>query len=265
MIQKPNTILITGASSGIGRALAHRYAAPDTTLFLGGRNARNLADTAKQCAERGATCHTNVQDVTDRHRMEAWVRACDDMRSLELVVANAGVSAGTGTSGEDRDQIQDIMATNVDGVFNTVVPVIERMVERGTGQIAIIASLAGYIGFPGAPAYCASKAALRIWGEAQRTWLAPRGVRVSVVCPGFVRTPMSSGNPYPMPFIVDADVAAEKIQKGLERNRACIAFAWQANAIIRFLSLLPQSVRARFLLRTPGKPSVDEQENRAES
>jgi short-subunit dehydrogenase len=185
------------------------------------------------------------------------VRASDERCALDLVIANAGISAGTGFAGESSEQSRRIMATNVEGAFNTVLPIMPAMVARGRGQIAMMSSLAGFRGFPGAPAYCASKATLRLWGEGQRVWLHQHGVKLSVICPGFIRTPMSDGNPYPMPFLMDADRAARIIQRGLARDKARIAFPWQTYWLAQLAALLPVAVTDMLLARTPNKPSDD--------
>ncbi len=256
MARPPSSILVTGASSGIGAALARLYAAPDTTLFLGGRDAPRLTAVADSCRGAGAHCVANTIDVTDEKAMTDWVVGCDGVRPLDLVIANAGVSAGSGHTGESADQVRHLFHVNVDGVFNTVLPACEMMVERGAGQIAVMSSLAGFRGFPGAPAYCASKAALRLWGEGQRIWLRQRGVRLSVICPGFVLTPMSRDNPYAMPFLMDAERAARLIRKGLERDRGRIAFPWQTSWLAQLLAVLPPALTDRLLSRMPAKPAA---------
>ena len=144
-------ILITGASSGIGAALATAYAEPGTTLFLGGRHAQRLEAVADACRRTGATVETAALDVTDRDAMAAWVRACDASVPLTLAIANAGVSAGTGGDGESAAQARHVFAVNVDGTLNTLMPALEAMRPRRSGQLAIMASLAGFRGFPGAP------------------------------------------------------------------------------------------------------------------
>lgn len=171
-VRNPRSILITGASSGIGAALAREYAGPGCTLFLGGRNEARLAAVAADCRARGATDEAATIDVVAGDAIARWIVQSDDHTPLDLVIANAGVSAGTGTAGEPLGQAQRIMAINVDGVINTVHPALERFTIRQgpgvKGQIAIMSSLASFRGFAGAPAYCASKAAVRNYGEGLR-------------------------------------------------------------------------------------------------
>src|SRR5262249_5029870 len=156
--------------------------------------------------------------VVDAAAVAAWIEACDAQAPLDLVIANAGISAGTGRGGESDQQARDIFAINVDGGLNTVLPALARMQARGRGQVAIMSSLAAFRGFPGAPAYCASKAAVRVWGEALRGEVQRQGVEVSVICPGFVKSRMTASNPFPMPLIMSAERAASIICRGLARN-----------------------------------------------
>lgn len=247
-------ILITGASSGIGAALAEAYAAPGVRLSLSGRSAERLSAVAATCNALGADTTTSVFDVTDREAARRWVQEAAGQAPPDLLIANAGISAGTGSGGETAAQAREIFAVNVDGVANTVLPAIEHMQPRGRGQIAIMSSLAGFVGVPGAPAYCASKAAVRVWGEALRGELAGSGIGVSVICPGFVRTPMTDRNPFPMPFLVDPQKAGRIIVSGLARNRARIAFPWPLYAAVRLLGAMPAGLRGRLLQGAPRKP-----------
>lgn len=235
----PKHILITGASSGIGAALATLYAGPGVRLALHGRNEDRLRHVAEDAKKRGAAVAIKAGDVCYAEGMSAWIAECHAAQPLDLVIANAGVSAGTGRNGESDEQARAIFAINLTGVLNTVQPAMPLMMQRGRGQIAIMSSLASFRGFPGAPAYCASKAAARIYGEALRGELAPHGIAVNVICPGFIKTPMTDVNPFPMPFIMTAERAARIIQKGLAHNRARIAFPWAMYALVRLAAALP--------------------------
>jgi len=134
-----------------------------------------------------------------------------------------------------------------------VLPAVDCMRPRGRGQVAIMSSLAGFQGFPGAPAYCASKAAVRVWGEALRGELHGAGIGVSVICPGYVRSPMTAVNDFPMPLLMDADRAARIIRRGLARNRPRIAFPWRLYAAVRLISALPPAFTDPLLRRLPKK------------
>ena len=175
------------------------------------------------------------------------------------MIANAGVSAGTGTAGEPLGQAQRIMAINVDGVINTVHPALARFTARPgsgvKGQIAIMSSLASFRGFAGAPAYCASKAAVRNYGEGLRNAYARDGVGISVICPGFVRSGMTEENDFSMPFLMEADRAARIIRRGLARNRGRIAFPWQMYGAAWLVQALPTWTTDRLMRGLPAKAS----------
>ncbi|TXH33485.1 MAG: SDR family NAD(P)-dependent oxidoreductase [Rhodospirillaceae bacterium] len=250
---EPRHILITGASSGLGAALARAYAGPGRRLFLAGRADDRLAAVADHCRRMGAAVDTTVLDVTDRAAMAAWMIQADDAAPLDLVIANAGISGGTYGGSESEVQVRAIFAANVDGVLNTILPIQPRMEARRRGQIALMASLAGHRGFPSAPAYCASKAAVKVWGEALRGQLAPHGIAVSVVMPGYVKSPMTDANDFPMPFLMPAERAAHIIRDGLARNRARIAFPWPMTMIAWLLGMLHPALTDPCLARLPKK------------
>ncbi|WP_096704096.1 SDR family NAD(P)-dependent oxidoreductase [Magnetospirillum sp. 15-1] len=247
------SVLISGASSGLGAGLARAHAAPGVTLHLSGRDMARLAEVAGQCRAKGADVHTTRLDVTDQAATAGWVEASEALRPLDLIIANAGISAGTGGGGETAGQTRAIFAVNVDGVFNMVMPAIPLLRARRRGQIGIMSSLAGFRGFPGAPAYCASKAAVRVWGEGLRGELAPLGIGVSVICPGFVDTPMTAVNRFAMPFLVDVERASRIMAGGLARNRGRIAFPWPMHLMARIAGCLPSALMDRIAAGMPKK------------
>ncbi|OKH87045.1 SDR family oxidoreductase [Thalassospira sp. TSL5-1] len=250
-----NAILITGASSGIGAALARHYARPGVTLFISGRNKSRLKQVENDCRNTGANVFSDILDVTDAEVMQDYVSKCYGIMPLSLVIANAGISAGSGGLGETPDQVREILSINVEGVLNTIDPAIELMTRDGRGQIAIMSSQASWRGLPTAPAYCASKAAIRVYGEALRGSLKSSGVRVNVVCPGFVKSRITDANDFKMPFLMEADKAAKIIDRGLSKNKALIAFPWQMNMATRLLKHLPSALYERVTARLPKKPS----------
>jgi short-subunit dehydrogenase len=258
-MRDPQTILITGASSGIGAALAEAYAGPGIALALTGRDRTRLDDMAARCTARGAAVRAATVDVTDRAGMADWLAQVDHATPVDLCIANAGISGGTGGDdgkggkGESEEQARRILAVNVDGVLNTIHPLIGPMTARGRGQIALVCSLAGFRGYPGAPAYCASKAAVRSYGESLRLDLRKTGIEVSVICPGFVRSRITDRNRFPMPFLMDADRAASIIKRGLERNRGRIAFPLPTYLMALLPVVLPSALVDVLLARTPAK------------
>ena len=251
-------ILITGASSGIGAALALRYAAPDMRLSLHGRSGERLAEVAAKAKQKGAVVTVTTGDVADAAAMNTWVANMHRVEPLTLIIANAGISGGTsGIGDDDRRQVDRIFDVNIGGVLNVVTPAASVMAQRGAGQIAIVSSLAGFRGLSGSGAYAASKAAVRIYGEALRADLKPYGVRVNVICPGFIQTPMTDVNPFPMPFLMNAERAARIIQQGLARDKPRIAFPWRMYMVVSLLALLPVDLVIGLFRNRPKKPPFD--------
>lgn len=246
-------IVITGASSGLGAALAKAYAAPGVTLGIMGRNKERLTETAYTCSVKGAKVQTGIIDVRDDEIMREWVERFDAGNPIDLLIANAGVSAGAGGQSESHMTARNIFAINVDGVINTILPVIPLMQTRKSGQIAIISSLAGIRGLPSCPAYSASKAAVRFYGEGLRGELKKDGIGVSVICPGYIRTPMTDINDFPMPFIMDADKAADIIMHGIQKNKSRIAFPLALYLPLFLLSCLPVAITDPFFAALPKK------------
>lgn len=238
MIQlSSTTILITGASSGIGQALAERYAAKGITLILTGRNADRLSAVGTNCENKGAEVLTHVLDVRNHEAMAAWIEEVDNRYPIDLVIANAGI--GRGQRPDTWETTNLILQTDLYGVLNTVLPLIPRMKERGHGHIAVISSLAAYRAFPGRGAYSASKVAVMALCEDWRIQLQPFGVAVSTICPGFVKTRLTDQNVHPMPLMMSADQAAQIIIKGLSKQKAIIAFPWISFISVKLLQILP--------------------------
>jgi short-subunit dehydrogenase len=258
-MRAPRTILITGASSGIGAALALHYARPGVLLALSGRDAARLETVAADCRRTGSQVRTAALDVVDAEALARWIGAIDSERALDLVIANAGISAGTGGPAtadglvEPEEQTRAIFATNVDGVLNTVFPALRRMAARGRGQIALMSSLASYRGLPGTPTYCASKALVRTWAEGLRPDYALLGVEINVICPGYVKSAMTDRNHFHMPLLMDTGRAARIIARGLAANRARIVFPWRMYWALRLVGALPEALLDRILPRLPRK------------
>ena len=254
------SVLITGASSGIGAALAAACARPGAVLHLSGRNAERLEEVAAACRARGAEMQARVLDVADRDAMAAWIEGAG---YLDLVVANAGISAGTGNGRpESEAQARAIFDVNLGGVLNTVLPALAAMekqpegVDGWRGRIAVVASVAAFVPAPGAPAYCASKAAVDAWTVGTATMARRQGVLMTSICPGYVRTAMTARNRFPMPGLMGADRAAGIILRGLSRGARRIVFPWWMGLAARIVGLLPLALSSRLLNTVPGKDGL---------
>lgn len=242
-------VVITGASSGLGAALARAYAGPDTALGLIGRDQGRLAATETACRAAGATVAAAAIDVTDRAALASWLVAFDRAHPVELLVANAGTSAGPDldSPGEAAETSLRQIETNLVGAVNTIAPLLPAMAARGRGRIAAIGSVAAYRGLPYSPGYCASKAGLRAYAEALRPNLARYGVGVTVVCPGFFASPMTDRWEGPTPFLESGERAARRIKRGIDRGRPRVSFPWPLVFGMRFCDLAPAWLGDRIL------------------
>ena len=237
----PTSVLITGAAGGIGAALARVYAGPGMHLFLGDTNSAGLAALTVECRARGADAQWTRVDVTDKAAMAAWIKAADNIKPLDLVVMLAGVTYGTAEQEETPEETRRTFAINLEGMLNTIEPVLPLFRQRRRGQLALMSSHGACRGFPIAPSYSATKAAIRVYGEGLQARLKRENIHVSVIIPGFVKTPMTDANDFMMPFRLSAPRAAKIIQRGLARGRPRICFPWPINAAVYLMSLLPKA------------------------
>ncbi len=220
------SVLITGASSGIGRALALAYADHGVRLALIGRDASRLEATVAAARAQGASVEAATLDVRDRSAMAAWISAADARVPFDLAIANAGITTGLGPDDltEDPESVRAIIATNLVGVLNTAEPLIGPMCARGSGQLAFVGSIAGLRGLPYSPAYCVTKAGVHAYTEAIRGRLETRGVLVSLIVAGFVKTPLNDSIAAMKPGEISDAAAAALIKQGLAKGKATIAF-----------------------------------------
>jgi short-subunit dehydrogenase len=249
----PRTVLITGATGGIGSALALTYANPDRTLILHGRDQARLSALSESCKHRGARVLAVTFDLRDSPATIEELGRISRSDCPDLVFANAGITRmiRRDEEGESFDTALDILAVNLEGALATIAGVLPAMRQRASGQLALMSSLAAYYGLPRTPAYSASKAALKVYGEALRPWLAPYGIAVSVVLPGFVDTPMTDSLSGRKPSSMAPERAALLIQRGLARNRARIAFPPALAWGMPWLSVLPAPM-SEWIMRSMG-------------
>ena len=247
-------VFITGASSGIGKALAEYYAKQGATLGLVARRADLLAALSEQLPASHAIY---VADVRDSLAMQN--AAQDFMRRYgapDIVIANAGVSNGTLVdAAEDNQTLKTIFDINVFGMVHTFQPFIKEMQadRKGERTLVGIASIAGIRGLPGASAYSASKAAAINYLESLRVEVQALGLHVVTIAPGYIRTPMTEVNPFAMPFLMDADVAAEKMAHAIARKKRFAVVPWQMAIIASIMRLIPACVWDGLLKNAPRK------------
>ncbi len=246
-------VVITGASSGLGLALARHYLERGAIVAALARRAEWLQALAAEFPEKVYCYALDVRDAAALHG------AADDFISRvgvpDLVIANAGVSVGTLTEyAEDIDAFGEVLDTNVLGMVKTFQPFVAKMRDVGCGTMVGIASVAGFRGLPGAGAYSASKAAAIAYLESLRVELHGSGVKVVTICPGYIKTAMTSINPYPMPFILEADEAARRIARAIEIQKSFAVIPWQMSLVGMLLKLLPRWLYDRLFAHAPHKP-----------
>ncbi len=246
-------VVITGASSGLGYALAAEYARRGATLALIARRGEKLEELAGSLPVR---CYCYPLDVRDASELSAAGRDFIEREgSPDVVIANAGVSAGTSTA-QARDTLvfEEILATNVTGMMLTFRPFVDAMRIAKHGTLAGIASISGFRGLPGASAYCASKAAAITYLESLRLELRKDGIKVVTICPGYVDTPLTVGNPYHMPFLMHADRAAAAIADAIAKGKRFYVLPWQMALVGWMLRRLPRPVYDVLFANAPRKP-----------
>jgi short-subunit dehydrogenase len=245
-------VFVTGASSGIGEALARHYAARGATLGLAARRGDKLDALVSTLSGRHKPY---VLDVADAAALQAAAADFNAGGTADVVIANAGISVGTlAQEADDLHALRRVFETNVVGMANTFQPFIAPMSARGSGRLVGIASVAGIRGLPGAGAYSASKAASIAWLEALRGELRSSGVKVVTIAPGYIATPMTAVNSYPMPFLMPADEAAWRFARAIERGTSYTVIPWQMGVVAKLLRLLPNPLFDAIFARTGRKP-----------
>jgi short-subunit dehydrogenase len=246
-----SVVIITGASSGLGASLAKAYAAPRVALGLHGRDQQRLEATARACEARGATVSTAIIDVTDASAMASWLREFDGRHPVDLLIANAGTSAGPDpdSPSEGAETAARQVAVNLLGAINTVEPLLPALCARRRGRVAAVASIAAYRGLPYSPGYCASKAGLRAYAEALRPRLERYRIGVTVVCPGFFDSPMTDRFDGPTPLLLSCDGAARIVKRGIDRGRRRVAFPRLLVLGLQFCDIAPAFIGDAILRR----------------
>ena len=235
------TVFLTGASSGIGEALAIELAKKGATLGLLARREELLTALAEKCVAVGGNAKIFPCDVVDSDSVHA---AADNFRKefdhIDIMIANAGIS---GKSRETRDlvpsAVKEVIDTNLMGAVNAVHAVLPQMLERGSGQLVAISSLAGFRGLPKSAAYSASKAAMTAFFESVRLDVAAKGIDVTIIQPGFIRTPLTAGREKKMPFLMYLDDAIPYFIRAIENKKKFAAFPWQLATIVRLGKIMP--------------------------
>jgi short-subunit dehydrogenase len=248
-------IIITGASNGLGMALAKKYAAQDICLGLVGRDQERLYTIANECENKGADVKTLVLDVRERETLMRWIEEFDRSHPLDLIIANAGINIAPYEDEyiEEHTHVEETFAVNLIGVIDTINPVLHNMASRGSGSVAIMSSLSGYRGIPSFPAYSASKAAIKSYYEAIRGLYRRKGVNITIICPSYIETDMTVRMKVPSYQMTSLDTAVNRIYRGIERRRPLVAFPWYHALGLRLTSLLPERVIDWLLPKYLGK------------
>jgi short-subunit dehydrogenase len=240
--------VITGASSGIGQALARRLAAEGCKVGLVARRRELLSDLAQEIEKTGVPVTFETADVSQREQaVEAIRKVAAPLGPVDLLIANAGVGAPTIVEPFNVGDIEKMFRVNVLGVVYSLEAVLPQMLQRRRGHLAAVSSLAAYKGLPGESGYTASKAALNVFMEGLRVQLRGKGIAVTTICPGFVLTPMTEVNEFKMPWLLTADEAARRILRALKRKRKVYNFPWQMGLFMRCARWAPDWLVERFM------------------
>ena len=251
----PPLVFITGASSGIGQALAARYHRAGWRLALVARRTSEMKSWAEANGLSADSYEIYSADVSSIDSIVAAGEACMQHQGVpDVVIANAGISVGVDTAERaDLDTMARVFATNTVGAAATFQPFVRAMVQRGSGRLVGVGSVAGIRGLPGHGAYCASKAALISYCESLRGELRGTGVGVSTICPGYIDTPLTRKNRYAMPFLMRPEDFADKAFSAIQGSVSYRIIPWQMGVVAKVLRLLPNPLFDRLLAGRPRK------------
>ncbi len=243
-------VLITGASSGIGRAVAIELAKRGVSLGLLARRADMLDELASEVEKAGGRATVLAADVTDAAAVQfASNRLREQYGRIDIMLANAGIAQSTDVKDLRADEVASLININVLGAVNAVTAVLPQMIERKSGHLAVISSLAGYRGLPKSAAYCASKAAVSAFFESLRIDLKDAGVAVTIIHPGFIKTELTAGRQAKMPYLMEVEDAAVKIVEAVEARKKSVAFPWQLASLVRAGMVFPIALYDRIAAR----------------
>ncbi|NWO04310.1 MAG: SDR family NAD(P)-dependent oxidoreductase [Alteromonadaceae bacterium] len=247
--ETPFTILVTGATGAIGGALARHYASPGVHLILQGRDSKKLNQVAQACRAAGAQVSDTSLDLANRSLLTGWLDSLLACSTPDLVFANAGMNTDTGPQqqGENWEATEQLLELNVRSTLYLAHRMAQAMRGQGRGQLVLISSLAGWFGLPVTPAYSASKAAVKAYGEGIRGWLEGSGASVTVVMPGYVNSAMCQAMPGPKPFLWQPEKAARMIAKKVAARRARVSFPFPLNWGCWWLAVLPAGLSHRLV------------------
>lgn len=243
---KDQIAVITGASSGIGWEMAKQLSQRGCHVGLIARRRERLEALAADCRALGVKAAVAPANVADRgETLAAFKRLREELGPVDLLIANSGVGRPTPLEPLDMDAVDNMIRVNYLGVVYSIEGVLPEMLTRGKGHLVAVSSLASYKGIPGESGYCSSKAAVNVYMEGLRIQLRKRGIAVTVLCPGFIKTPMTAVNEFPMPFVLEADAAAKKMLRAIERKKAKYDFPWTTNLMMRSTRWMPDWLVAR--------------------
>jgi short-subunit dehydrogenase len=238
---KGKTVFLTGASSGIGEGLAVALAKRGAVIGLVARRREMLEELAERCKSAGGIARVLAADVTDTSAVAEAAKAFrEEFVRIDILIANAGIGGNDEkTRSYDPESVKKVIDINLLGAVNSIHAVVSDMIERGSGQLVAISSLAGFRGLPKSAAYSASKAGMTTFFESVRLDVADKGIAVTIIQPGFIRTPLTSSRANKMPFLMELDDAIPHFISAIEKRKRFAAFPWQLATVVRLGKFMP--------------------------